>query len=1205
MREENIKPLTSDNDGWRQAVEFFTGYLAPERGKLFDELKGNADIPQMKVEISKQDSVDYADPDDFNWRVENAGFRIENTDFVVPFYMTGSDNPQSGDKISMYKARITLLGNKSSDGPPAGGVVEGGEFKSQYDNHLGLTGDAATWTTQPLTQYSYGTGRALEALLNNPDGTYNFHWNGLNVLDNKQVSLASFDTAAAAFDRVAQFFAGRRDAVQEWERRIGTEQNDAWRGQAAGVFWNLVHILSKQYEGYAKDMAGTTGGSKQGDEIRQAKTDLRNAVSTLQRSWAHWEWYMGNPLRWLHDMLVEITDHVWEYNIKMITYKINTGARGHVYTTYHAMSGFDQNATRYLKGDTFGQLDELTTWKNVGEKAVQLWQGSVIENLVEPAQQAMRDVQNAWASSSFVLGSIKTRGGSDLTSSYKEDKAELKEEEAKRKEEEAQRKQDEFMAWQKEQAAKAEAEAKRREEEAKAEAARKEKEAAEKEAQAKAEQERKEKEAEAKAAEKEAEQERKQAEAEAKQEQKEKEAEAKAAQKEAEAEQKEAQAKAEQEQKEKEAEAKQAQKEAEAEQKQAEAEAKQAQKEAEAEQKQAEAEQKAEAKQAEQEAKQEEAQRRAEEAQQRQEQVQAAQFAQSRADQERQRKEQEQKEAEAEAKAAQKEAEAEQKAAEKEAEAEQKQAEAEQKAEQKEAEAKAEQAQKEAEAEQKQAEAEQKAEAKQAEQEAKQAQKEAEAEQKQAEAEQKAEAKQAEQEAKQEEAQQRAEQAQREQQEEQRRLQTEQELRQDQLLTEQEKREAEQRAEAEAKQAEAEAKAEARQQEQDTKQAEAEAKQAEEQARREAAYEQAQAEYDQARGEGLPGGDRPGLDRPGSIDPITGELNPGDLPSLGGADLPVYSGDGLTMPDGSHTSIDDQGRVVTRHPDGTTVTIDPDLHTSTVTRPDGTTSTGPLNTGDRLPHPDGSVSHIEPDGRVITDYPDGTTTTIDPHTGIGTTTRPDGTVITGDLNGGGALPGGSGPHSSLPTLDRPSYDGSLGGYEEELYDDTPYERPTVGSGAGPLPAYGAAGGDFGNQLNTGSLPGSNVGGGSAQTPMGGAPMGGMPMGGMGGAGAGGGGGANNSERVRNVIDDGRPVGGPRGGRPRPGGPRGGHDENDVRVSTPRTAATTGGSPFMPMGGQAPGQQQTQSGDRTRDAWVQEEEDVWGTDEGGSPAVIGR
>lgn len=31
---------------------------------------------------------------------------------------------------------------------------------------------------------------------------------------------------------------------------------------------------------------------------------------------------------------------------------------------------------------------------------------------------------------------------------------------------------------------------------------------------------------------------------------------------------------------------------------------------------------------------------------------------------------------------------------------------------------------------------------------------------------------------------------------------------------------------------------------------------------------------------------------------------------------------------------------------------------------------------------------------------------------------------------------------------------------------------------------------------------------------------------------------------------------------------------------------------------------TESGEREREAWVPEEDDVWGTDEGGSPAVIG-
>ncbi|MFJ5811643.1 AAWKG family protein [Streptomyces sp. NPDC093093] len=1156
MREENIKPLTSDNDAWHQAVKLFTGYDAPLRHTLFDELAGNAGIPQMKVEISKQSHVDYADPNDFNWRVENAGWRIENTDFVIPFYLTGGDNPSSGDQVSMYKARITLLGNKGSDGPPAGGVVEGGEFKSQYDNHLGLTGDAAVWTTQPLTQYSYGTGRALEALLNDRDGTHGFHWNGKNVPNDQAVTLTSFDTAASAFDRTAQFFVDRRDAVEEWERRIGVEQNEAWRGQAAGVFWNLVHTLGKQYDGYAKDMrpSGATG-SKQGDELRQAKTDFRNAASTLQRSWARWEYMEGNPLRWLHDLLVEITDHVWERNIKMITYKVHANRYGAT-TTYHATSGFDQTATRFGMGDNFGQLDDLTTWKKVGERAVQNWQASVIESLEVPANEAIRQVHNSWSTKNFDLGSVRTRGGSDLTSSYTEDKNEKKEADAAKAAADAARKQEEFMAWQKEQAAKAEAEAKRREEEAKKEQERREKEADEKEAKAKAEQERKEKEAEEKEAGLRAEQERKEAEAKAEQERKEQEAKAEQDRKEKEAGEKEAQAKAEQDRKQAEAEAKAGEKEAEAERKQAEAEAKAEQKEAEQEAKQAEAEAKAEEKQREQEAKQEEAQRKQEEAQQRQEQVQATQFNQARTDQERARKEQEQKEAEAAAKAEEKEREAEAKQAEAEAEAERRQAQAQDKAEQKEAEQ----------------------------------------ERKQAEAEAKAEERQREQEAKQEEAQAKAEAAQRERQEEQGRLQTEQELRQEQLLTEQEKREAEQRAEAQVRQNEA-------------------------QARQEAAVEQAQAAHESAAGRQLPG-----LDRPGSVDLTGGRLNPGDLPGgqLNPGDLPggqlnpgdlsslmpdptggpVYSDNGLTMPDGSATTIDDHGRIVTHHPDGSTVTIDPDLHTATVTRPDGTSTTGPLNIGDRLPHSDGSVSHLGADGRIVTDYPDGTTTTIDPDTGIGITTRPDGTVISGHLGGDGTLPAGPGSHSSLPGVSRPSsHDGSLGSYEEELYDHTPYQPSFAGSATGPAPAYGALG-DVGTPLNTGSLPGSGSGAGSPAGPMG-APMGGMggPMGGLGGGG--GGGGSGTSERVRNVIDDGRTNGGPRGGRPRPGSPRSGQDENDVRVTAPRTATTTGASPFAPMGGAAPGGQQTQSGDRTRDAWVQEEEDVWGTDEGGAPAVIGR
>jgi hypothetical protein len=1067
--EEHVRALDADNDSWQKAAYWFTGYDAPHRDTLFESLMGNDGIPQMKVELTRQNYVDYVDPNDFNWRVENAGYRIENTDFVIPFYTTGGDDASAGDQVSMYKARITMLGNKGDDGP-SGGVVEGGEFKSQYDNHLGLSGDKATWSTEKLTQYAYGTGRAMEALLYNENGTVGFGWNNKNVLDAGAVSLKSFDTAAAAFDRVAQFFSNQEKVVAEWQRRVGTEQDDAWRGQAAGVFWTLIDTINRQYKGFADDMGASNGLSKQGNILREARGAFRDAVVELHRSWMTWVTQHSNPLIALNKLLVDITDHVWENNIKQITYKVNSTGGLYTtsyYTTYHAKAGFDQTATRHGKSDNFGPLNELSTWKAVGERAVQHWQAYVIRDLVEPAEAALKAIHNSWSPTTIDLGSVKVRGESDLTSSYKEDLAEKQADDAKKAAEEAQRKQDEFMQWQKDQAAAA-----------------------------KAEQERKEKEAEEKAAAAKAEQERKEAEAKAEQERKEKEAE-----------EKQAAAEAKQEQKEKEAEQKQAEKEAEAEAKQAEAEAR------------------AEQLRAEQEAKQEEAQKKQEEAQSRAEQMQLSQFNLARADQEKARQEQERKQAEAEAEADAKEAEAEAKQAEKEAEAEQKQAEAE----------------------------------------AKQEQKEKEAEQKQAEAEAKAEERM------------------RQQEEEQNRLRTEQELRQEQLLTEQEKQEAERQA-----------------------------RQEEAQKREEEAYQQAQAAYER-QSEGLlnPGGGLPGSGgdlNPGGVSLGSGDLNLGDLDSLR-PDAPAsnpYSEDGtLTNPGGSRTTLDDSGRLVTEYPDGSKVQIDPDNRTATVTRPDGTVESGPLNIGDLLPNPDGSTTHLDRNGDIVTEHPDGTVTRVDPDTGIGTTTRTDGTVTTGNLNGSlGDLPSLPGTGSSLPSsftspsFSSPSYD--FGSYEEELYDESPYESPYA-SPATPAMTAAQREAENGTPLNTGSLPGGL--GMNGMNGMGGMPMGGMPMG---GAGAGN---QSESERVRNVIDSGQPLNS-RGGRPGAvPAARSVQEENDVRVSPARaTAATTSGSPFLPMGGTPGGpggQPQTQSGDRAREVWAQDDDDVWGTDEGGAPAVIGR
>ncbi|MET9152619.1 AAWKG family protein [Streptomyces griseoflavus] len=101
-------------------------------------------------------------------------------------------------------------------------------------------------------------------------------------------------------------------------------------------------------------------------------------------------------------------------------------------------------------------------------------------------------------------------------------------------------------------------------------------------------------------------------------------------------------------------------------------------------------------------------------------------------------------------------------------------------------------------------------------------------------------------------------------------------------------------------------------------------------------------------------------------------------------------------------------------------------------------------------------------------------------------------------------------------------------------------------------------------------------------------------------GAGGEAGGTSGERTRTVIE--------------PGAGRSGRtvtpqtvDDEEHRV-VPRSTQTSSSTPFMPpMGGMggAGDRPQTESGDRERTTWLAEDEDVWGTDEGGAPQALGR
>ncbi|MEU3612374.1 AAWKG family protein [Streptomyces sp. NPDC006872] len=1180
LHDEYIRELTDTDDWWHRAVELLTGLSPlPKRTTLFEEWTGNHGIPLMLVELTKQKSVTYVDFDDLDWRSENLGANISKTDFVIPFYTRGGDDGE-GSEVAYYKARITLLISSTSD-PADGGVRTGVEVKSKYKERLGLTGDDLIWDNKNFVKYSYAGGLALKTALNYDDdeadnGTYGFYWDGIDVPADASVVLRTFDGVADSFDRLARFFKRSADETERWKQWIGTEDNNAWQGTAAGVFQDLIHKIARVYEGYAEDTVRHAGGSIQGQKIREARKALRDGMNDLYWAWDYWQRNYSNPLRWLMDRLLELADWVWDHNIMKINYTSSTtsDSDGNWTTTrdYYTEGGFSQNAQLDHGTQDFGRLDNLDTWKKIGDLAVQLWQAGVTEHLSVPAKDILTSVHNAWSPQTFDIGEIRTRTtGDTLKADWQEDQAKKDKAEA-----EAQAKKDKEEAEAAAAAAAAEAERIRKEQEAEAERIRKEQEAEaeriRKEQEAEAERIRKEQEedqarrdaeAEARYQQEKEDQARRDAEAEARYQQEKADQEAAEAEAAAQYEREKAEQEAEQDRQEAIAEERYQQEQAKQDAAEAEAEARYQQEKADQEAQQAEQQAAQEAQrqeQAEQQAKQEAAQQaqqeeqkaqqaaqqaQQEEYQQQQMVIQQQQIRQQREDQERARKEAAAEQAEQEAK---------QEAAEAEQKAEQQQAEAEQKAEQQAAEEKYEREQAEQKAEQARQEAEQKAE---------QARLEAKQDAQQAEQEAAQEARYQEEKAEQvrQEAEQKAEQA---------RLEAKQDAQQAEAAAKQEAQQAaadaryeQEKAEQKAEQARQEARQDAQEAEAqaryDQEQAEQKAEQARLEAKEDALRTEQQAREDEYRQQQLQAQEDYQSRYESSLnDPANSLVN-------GAVNGPVNGSGSLTNPDGSTSYVDNQGRVITDFSDGTKTIVDPDLQTSTVIRPDGQSTTGPLNADEVLNNPDGSRTYVDSQGQVVTNYPDGSKATVDPDSGVTTVTEPNGNSTTGYLNNGG-----SGYQYQDTTTQLPSY-------EEELYDNA---------------AYGDSASDY--------LAG-NTAAAAQQQQQSQMPMGGMPLNGMQSPRGGGGSGEGSGERVRNVIDSDGAIS--NRARSATRSSNGGFDEREA------TVATSGGTPFMPpMGGGGsggPGQQQTESGDRVRDTWVQEDEDVWGTDEGGAPAVIGR
>ncbi|MFI6408973.1 AAWKG family protein [Streptomyces sp. NPDC050548] len=392
-------PTYDPDDYFAQAVTDFTGYTIPTRSSLFTKLSssnddsfGNLKLFRMDIQGMDMRSVTAADYSAIGgWHV-NSG-----EDYDLAFYDAGGDGAHSS--VDMKKARIVMIGVTVDENGRAtlwngGDVVGGGAFEGSYSH--------VQWDSGPMAQYISGSKLVLDHILASPYSTQGFSYSGLSVVDANAVDMLSFETTGQSFDRVVQFFKDHSDIVNQWMTSLGEDQA-AWKGKAASLFWHLLDELKTNYDGYVSQLGGTDytatnstlGGyvpkSKLSDALAAAQLALKNAITTLQAAWTDWASDgQHDPHYHVKKILDQISQWVINNNINHVLSEdwVSDGASG---TSYSTDANFKQNVPEY------GDLTQKTTWQKVADAAVKSWSDHADSKLKQPSIDALSNVKNAWA----------------------------------------------------------------------------------------------------------------------------------------------------------------------------------------------------------------------------------------------------------------------------------------------------------------------------------------------------------------------------------------------------------------------------------------------------------------------------------------------------------------------------------------------------------------------------------------------------------------------------------------------------------------------------------------------------------------------------------------------------------------------------------------------------------------------------------------
>ncbi len=373
--------------------------------------------------------------------VKDSGFlQDKGQDYDIWFF-------DSGKKRSIMQARIVFEGRvKSGDE-----IIFAGTDSTDVNNVSVREGNEFTdynkdkFSTIPLAQYMNGPRAALIALLNGNSGDGRF--SGLVAKESDVVDLDSFDNAGHSFDYAAKFFKDHAPVLKDWEDRFGRD-DASWKGEAAEVFRSLITKIRENYDSYVETFnstAGTgdqtgTGNTVYSRALSLGRQHLEQAARDLLAAWLKWaqsDYY--DPHRVLRYVLDDLAQWVDANNVAKT--EITSTTTRYTTTVRHSPHGdFSQTHPEYL------DLTDIANWAKVGDKAVEIWSRGVDDYLVKPAREVQSRLNNQFLSLSedFSENVPEPKSTGTASEAYEEKKAEEERERIEKENEENRRYQDEL-----------------------------------------------------------------------------------------------------------------------------------------------------------------------------------------------------------------------------------------------------------------------------------------------------------------------------------------------------------------------------------------------------------------------------------------------------------------------------------------------------------------------------------------------------------------------------------------------------------------------------------------------------------------------------------------------------------------------------------------------------------------------------------------